>query len=229
MTVKKEKLLKILKKSALGCLAVVVFGLLSVAIVNGIMISYAEGYTLSEQDAAKLENADCILVLGCGVWGDDPSPLLADRLQRAVALYQAGCAPKILMSGDHGQEDYDEVNVMKQYARDAGISESDIFMDHAGFSTYESMYRAKEIFGINKMIIVTQAYHLPRAVYTARSMGIDAYGVASDYRSFGGQFYRDCREVLARVKDAFTSVFKPLPTYLGEAIPISGDGTLTNG
>ena len=146
-----------------------------------------------------------------------------------MEVFELEAAPKILMSGDHGQEDYDEVNVMKQYALDAGISETDIFMDHAGFSTYESMYRAKEVFGIDKMIIVTQDYHLSRAVYIANKLGIEAYGVASDYRSFSGQLGRDSREVLARVKDMFTTVLKPKPTYLGEAIPISGDGTATNG
>ena len=118
---------------------------------------------------------------------------------------------------------------MKQYALNEGIAEADVFMDHAGFSTYESMYRAKEIFGVDKMIIVTQKYHLSRAVFIANKLGIEAYGVASDYQTFGGQFGRDCREVLARVKDSFTVVFKPKPTYLGEFIPISGDGTATNG
>ena len=101
-------------------------------------------------------------------------------------------------------------------------------MDHAGFSTYESMYRAKEIFGVKKVIIVTQGYHLYRAVYIAESMGLEAYGVASDYRSYAGQMSRDIREILARVKDFGTSILKPYPTYLGETIPISGDGDLTN-
>ena len=206
-----------------------VFGALVVAGLNLYMISYSDKYTLSPQDASLLEDVDCIMVLGCGVWDGVPSPLLEDRLKRGVEIFDLGAAPKILMSGDHGQKDYDEVNVMKQYALDAGIEETDIFMDHAGFSTYESMYRAVEIFGVKKMIIVTQKYHLSRAVYIANKLGIEAYGVASDYRSFSGQFSRDFREVLARVKDIGTTIFKPLPTYLGEAIPISGDGTATNG
>lgn len=205
------------------------FGILSVAIINFYMISYADRYTITEEEASDIADIDCIMVLGCGVYQNNPTPLLEDRLKRGVAVFQTGVSPKILMSGDHGQENYDEVNVMKQYALDQGIPEKDIFMDHAGFSTYESMYRAREIFGIDKMIIVTQKYHLPRAVYLARKLGIEAYGVASDYRSFGGQFYRDCREVLARVKDFFVAIIQPDPTYLGEAIPISGNGTVTNG
>lgn len=205
------------------------FGILSVAIINFYMISYADRYTITEEEASDLADIDCIMVLGCGVYQNNPTPLLEDRLKRGVAVFQTGVSPKILMSGDHGQENYDEVNVMKQYALDQGIPEKDIFMDHAGFSTYESMCRAREIFGIDKMIIVTQKYHLPRAVYLARKLGIEAYGIASDYRNFGGQFYRDCREVLARVKDLFVAIIQPDPTYLGEAIPISGNGTVTNG
>ena len=205
------------------------FGILSVAIINFYMISYADRYTITEEEASDIVDIDCIMVLGCGVYQNNPTPLLEDRLKRGVAVFQTGVSPKILMSGDHGQENYDEVNVMKQYALDQGIPEKDIFMDHAGFSTYESMCRAREIFGIDKMIIVTQKYHLPRAVYLARKLGIEAYGIASDYRNFGGQFYQDCREVLARVKDLFVAIIQPDPTYLGEAIPISGNGTVTNG
>ena len=204
-------------------------GIMTVAGLNIYMVLFSKQYTMLSQDTINLSDVDCIMVLGCGVRGDSPTPLLADRLQRGVEVYELGSSPKILMSGDHGQDNYDEVNVMKQYALDAGISETDIFMDHAGFSTYESMYRAKEIFGINKMIIVTQKYHLSRAVYIANKLGIEAYGVASDYQSFSGQLGRDSREVLARVKDIFTVVLKPKPTYLGKSIPISGDGTVTNG
>jgi vancomycin permeability regulator SanA len=133
------------------------------------------------------------------------------------------------MSGDHGQKNYDEVNTMKQYAVDAGIPASDIFMDHAGFSTYESVYRAKEIFGAEKIIIVTQRYHLYRALHIANAFGLEAYGVSADLRSYRGQTYRDIREILARNKDFITAIFKPKPTYLGETIPIFGDGNLTNG
>lgn len=224
-----KRMRKFLKTAIRGFFILFLIGVIALAAINLHMISFSNRYSLSPEDAAQLEDVDCIMVLGCGVYGDTPSPLLADRLQRGVEVYDLGAAPKILMSGDHGRENYDEVNVMKQYALDAGIDETDIFMDHAGFSTYESMYRAVAIFGVKKMIIVTQDYHLSRAVYIANKLGIEAYGVASDYQTFGGQFARDCREVLARAKDLATTIFKPLPTYLGEAIPISGDGTATNG
>ena len=132
------------------------------------------------------------------------------------------------MSGDHGRAEYDEVNVMKTYATDCGVPSQDVFMDHAGFSTYESMYRAKEIFGVKKMVIVTQEYHLYRALYTAEKLGIEVKGVACDRYIYEGQIYREIREILARDKDFLYCIFKPTPTYLGEAIPVSGDGNLTN-
>lgn len=189
----------------------------------------AEDRILTVAEAVQIGDVDCILVLGCGVWDDGrPSHMLEDRLKRGLELYQAGAAPKLLMTGDHGREEYDEVNVMKTIAVDAGVDPSDIFMDHAGFSTYESMYRAKEVFQVEKILIVTQEYHLYRAIYIAESLGMEAYGVASDYRSYSGQIVRDLREVLARVKDFAVCLLKPEPTYLGEAIPIWGDGNITN-
>ena len=154
--------------------------------------------------------------------------MLHDRLRRGVELFQNGAAPKLLMTGDHGREGYDEVDAMKTFAVDAGIASEDVFMDHAGFSTYESMYRAKEIFQAEKIIIVTQEYHLYRAIYIAERLGMQAYGVSCDYRAYSGQTARDVREILARVKDFGTSLFQPKSTYLGEAIPIWGDGNLTN-
>ena len=206
-----------------------VLGVATVAAINGIVIGTASKRILSPEEAAELTDVDCILVLGCLVNdGGVPSDMLHDRLRQSVELYKMGAAPKLLMSGDHGREYYDEVDAMKIYAVGQGIASEHVFMDHAGFSTYESMYRAKEIFGVKKVIIVTQEYHLYRAVYIARSLGLDAYGVTSDYNRYIGQFRRDVREVLARVKDFGTSILKPEPTYLGETIPIWGDGNLTN-
>ena len=184
---------------------------------------------LQPEEAAQIEGVDCILVLGCQVKNNGvPSDMLADRLRRGVELYDAGVAPKLLMSGDHGRTDYNEVGAMKQYAMNTGIPSADIFMDHAGFSTYESMYRAKHIFEADKIIIVTHQDHLHRALHIARSLGIEAYGVAADYRAYSGQTARDVREVLARVKDFGTSILHPKPTFLGNVIPISGNGNLTN-
>lgn len=181
------------------------------------------------EEAAQLEDVDCIVVLGCLVHADGtPSHMLEDRLKRGVELYKLGAAPKLLMSGDHGTQQYNEVYSMKRYAVDEGIAPQDVFMDHAGFSTYETIYRAKEIFGVRKIVIVTQQYHLYRALYVAEALGIEAWGVASDYRTYAGQTMRDVREIFARAKDFFMSIIQPEPTYLGNSIPISGDGTLTD-
>ena len=206
-----------------------ILGLGTVLVINAVVKGSVKDQILSAEEAAQLADVDCILVLGACVRSDGSlSAMLEDRLRRGVELYELGAAPKLLMSGDHGRENYDEVDAMKQYAVDQGIASADVFMDHAGFSTYESMYRAKEIFQAKKIIIVTQEYHLYRALYIAESLGLEAYGVSSDYRAYSGQAARDIREVLARVKDFGTSIFKPEPTYLGEAIPIWGDGDLTN-
>ena len=177
---------------------------------------------------AKKGDIDCIIVLGAGIWGDKPSPMLEDRLLQAISLYNNGVSDKIIMSGDHGKQDYDEVNIMKQYAIDKGIPSEKIFMDHAGFSSYESIYRAKEIFKAKKIIIVTQKYHLYRSLYIANQLGIEAYGVGSDPRQYVGATYREIREILARNKDFVKCIFKPKPTYLGETIPVSGNGDITN-
>lgn len=183
---------------------------------------------LSPEEAANPGNIDCIIVLGCRVNGETPSPMLSDRLLRGIELYDMGAAPKLLMSGDHGRTNYDEVNAMKQFAIDRGVPSEDVFMDHAGFSTYETMYRAKEVFAAKRVLIVTQSYHLYRAVYIAEKLGLEAYGVSSDLQTYVRQDYYDMREILARDKDFVKTIFKPEPTYLGEVIPISGSGDLTN-
>lgn len=228
----KKKTKKIPKGMILFLRTVLVLGVLGVVAVLGINLwvtGTVSHRILTEEQVSSLEDVDCIIVLGCQVRADGtPSHMLEDRLKRGVALYELGGAPKLLMSGDHGTAGYDEVDAMKRYAVDEGVPSENVFMDHAGFSTYETMYRAKEIFGAQKVLIVTQKYHLYRAVYIAKALGMDAYGVAADYRSYSGQFSRDVREVLARVKDFGMTIAKPEPTYLGETIPISGSGELTH-
>ena len=183
---------------------------------------------ISNSDYTNLKDIDCIIILGAGIWGDKPSPMLEDRLLEGINLYNNNVSNKIIMSGDHGREEYDEVNIMKNYAIEKGIPSENIFMDHAGFSTYESIYRAKEIFEAKKVVIVTQKYHLYRALYIANQLGLEAYGVGSDPRQYVGATYRELREILARDKDFIKCIFKPEPTYLGETIPVSGDGDITN-
>ncbi len=217
-----------IKKLIIIFLCLMLVGVAAVFGINARVKSVGRSRLISPEKAASLDSVDCILVLGCKVNGETPSDMLHDRLLCGVSLYQNGAAPKLLMSGDHGTVSYDEVNAMKQFAIDRGVPSEDVFMDHAGFSTYESVYRAKEIFGAKRIIIVTQEYHLYRALYVAKQLGLDAYGVHSDYNAYTKQSYREVREILARNKDFFTSLFKVKPTYLGDAIPVSGNGDVTN-
>ena len=183
---------------------------------------------IKENDYTELSDVDCIIILGAGIWEDKPSPMLEDRLLEGIKLYQNSVSDKIIMSGDHGRREYDEVNIMKNYAIEKGIPSENIFMDHAGFSTYESIYRAKDIFEAKKVVIVTQKYHLYRALYIANQLGVEAYGVGADPRQYVGATYRELREILARDKDFIKCIFKPEPTYLGDTIPVSGNGDITN-
>ncbi len=218
-----------IKKIFIVVLCLILVGMATVFGVDAYVKSTASKNIITLEQAEKLQNVDCIIVLGCQVHPDgNPSIMLNDRIKRGVELYELGVSQKIIMSGDHGQVEYDEVNAMKQTAVDMGVASSDIFMDHAGFSTYETVYRAKEIFGAKRVVIVTQQYHLYRAVYIAKQLGLEAYGVNSDYHQFRGQFFRDVREILARNKDFVKCIYKPEPTYLGETIAINGDGNVTN-
>lgn len=217
------------KRILLIVIAIIILGVCVVTAINFHVISSTSKYIYSTPDASPdLDNVDAILVLGCLVNGYTPSDMLRDRLDVGIDLYNLNAAPKLLMSGDNSRVEYNEVWAMRKYAIEKNVSEKDVFMDHAGFSTYESMYRAKEIFGVDRMVVVTQGYHLYRSVYIARSLGIDAYGVPSDLHTYSGQMARDVREVVARCKDFLYCIFKPEPTYLGEKIDISQDYSATN-
>lgn len=220
---------KLIKRLSLFLVAIVIFGGCVALCLNAHVKNRVADRIVSHENAVTIGDVDCILVLGCQVKDDGiPSHMLEDRIKRGIALYEDSAAPKLLMSGDHGRTDYNEVGTMKAIAVEAGIPSEDVFMDHAGFSTYESLWRAKEIFGVEKVIIVSQEYHLYRALYIAEQMGIDAYGVDTNYRSYYGQTQRDIREIAARCKDVFTTAFNIAPTFGGEAIPISGSGDATN-
>ena len=222
-----------LLKALLLCAFCGVLFVLSIFIVSGAIVDreaksiypYAEG----SNPVAEEAKYDCILVLGCGVRADgSPTDRLYDRVTVGVQLYLAGAAPKLLMSGDHGREDYDEVTAMRDLAISMGVPREDIFLDHAGFSTYESMYRAKAIFNCGRIIVVSQEYHLYRAIYNAKAFGIHAVGVPADLRPYAKQTYYELREKAARFKDFFFSTLKPAPTYLGDPIDLSGDGSVTH-
>ena len=220
--------MKKIAKYGVICLIIVIALMLIILGINLYVKSSTKNQIIENNDYSNLKDIDCIVVLGAGIWGDKPSPMLEDRLLQAIDLYQNNVSSKIIMSGDHGKQDYDEVNTMKNFAIDKGVPSESIFMDHAGFSSYESIYRAKEIFGAKKIVIVTQKYHLYRALYIANQLGIEAYGVGADPRQYVGATYRELREILARNKDFIKCIFKPESTYLGDTIPVSGNGDITN-
>lgn len=217
-----------MKKIIKYVVIVLIIMILIVLAINFYVKLSTKKQIIENNDYSNLEDIDCIIILGAGIWGDKPSPMLEDRLLEGISLYKNNVSTKIIMSGDHGREEYDEVNIMKRFAIEKGVPSENIFMDHAGFSSYESIYRAKEIFGANKIVIVTQKYHLYRALYIANQLGIEAYGVGADPRQYVGATYRELREILARNKDFVKCIFKPEPTYLGDTIPVSGNGDITN-
>ncbi|HPF83566.1 MAG TPA: ElyC/SanA/YdcF family protein [Bacilli bacterium] len=224
----KQFLIKKLKFILLLLLGIIIFLGLMTLIINIYVINYSKKYILDEEEIGRYK-FDCITVLGASVKADGtPSHMLQDRLDKSIVLYNNNISDKILMSGDHAYYDYDEVNAMKNYNIKNGIPSSDIFLDHAGISTYDSMYRLKNIYEVKKTVIVTQDYHLYRSIFIARKLGIEAYGVTANPREYSNQIYRDAREILARVKDFFQIVFKAKSKYAGDTIPVIGDGDVTN-
>ncbi|MBR6633982.1 MAG: YdcF family protein [Clostridia bacterium] len=198
--------------------------------VNAYLKASVENQILTAEGAMELTDVDCILVLGCLVRPDGtPSGMLEDRLTTGVELWETGVSDTLLMSGDHGTKEYDEVNSMRNFAVERGVPVERVFMDHAGFCTYDSIYRLKEVFKAKKVVIVTQEYHLYRALYIANALGIEAWGVPADLHRYYGQIRRDLREIVARNKDFLYCIFKPLPKYLGDTIDLNGDGRVTEG
>ena len=186
----------------------------------------AEGIVATESLSPDADY-DCILVLGAGVRDDGtPSDMLYDRVSVSTEVYTALGDTPILMSGDH-TGDYNEVGVMKSLATELGVPSEDIFLDHEGYSTYESLYRAKAVFGAKKIIIITQEYHLHRALYIARELGMEAMGVSADLRPYRLQGRYNAREHLARFKDFFTAAKGDYDGHLDPPVDLNGDGNLT--
>ena len=232
MTRTRKKILKVIKVLFISGLAVLVlFAALSgycMLSVKDKLYSYDPFCSSDICSGLKDDPADAVIVLGCMVYDDStPSPMLDRRIQMGVKAYKLGIARKILLSGDHGTKGYDEVNVMRKVALENGVPSEDIFMDHAGFSTYETMYRAVHVFGIKKAVVVTQNYHLYRSVYNAENLGMDACGIDSGNEGFIINPKSYPREFLAQAKDVVKCIFKPESTYVGEPIDIKGNGEVT--
>lgn len=164
-------------------------------------------------DSELLTDIDYIVVLGAGIRRGKPSPMLEDRLKTGISLYNNDISNKILITGDHMNDDYDEVTVMKNYLLEHGIPEEDIITDNYGISTYDSIYRVKNVYKSNKVVIVSQRYHLYRALFLSDNLDLKSYGVEADLRYYYGQWYREIREILARNKDFIKGIIKPKAVY----------------
>ncbi len=224
------KIIKSFKRLIKIIIAAIIMVILLVAAINIYMVSSVKDYIYTQPDAVPEKYT--AIVPGAAVVGNKSvSFVLRDRIEGAMDLINSGKCKKFLVSGDHGTKEYDEVNASRKYVLTMhNVKESIIFMDHAGFSTYETMYRARDVFLVKDCCIVTQKFHVYRAVYIARKLGLDAVGyVAPEINKFGKRLHLSwaARESLARVKAFFDVMFNVKPTYLGDEIPITGDGHAT--
>jgi SanA protein len=209
-------------------IALALAGALALAVVG---VASANLTVLDGGSGGRVVGAfDCALVLGAGVRDDGtPSDVLRDRLDEALALYRAGRVTKIIVSGDHQAPGYDEPNAMRVYLEANGVAAPAIFLDHAGLDTYSSMWRARHVFGATRIVVVTQRFHLARAVWCARSLGMEAEGSAADRHVYRGIAWLQLREVVSRTK-AFVDVsIGREPRHAGPAVDLGGDGRVTAG
>ena len=214
---------RILRWGAIAVIAVIAF----IFIINIVVVKTTESSIISPEEtrewASTQGGATCIVVLGASVSEYGPSPMLADRLDSGLGLFALDLSDIMLLSGDNGTIEYNEVQAMKNYAikngERLGLTEENIYLDYAGFSTHDSMYRAKNIFQAEKIVIVTQRYHLYRALYIADRLGLDAVGVAAKDTKHG-QTVRDIREIFARVKDFFLLGTGYVPKIMGDPVPL---------
>ena len=197
-----ERTRKVLKLLSIAVVIGLIFVLIGACI--NLYVIHTGGKRIYSVKAMRGSHADCILVLGAGLKPDgSPSDMLRDRLYFACDLWKEGVSDTVLVSGDRASEAYDEVTAMKNYLLAHGVPEEAILEDPMGYSTSESLKRAKDIFGYENVVVVTQRYHLYRALYIAQKIGLDAKGVNSDPYTYRGQVLRDIREFAARIKDFF--------------------------
>lgn len=214
--------MKFIKKALIFLGLIASVGLIAVFLINYNVKLKSSQYIFYE--VKKTPETEVALVLGAKVYANGGlSGMLQDRTDTAIELYESGKADKILVSGDHGTAEYDEVNAVKKYLLEKGIRSEDIFLDHAGFDTYDSLYRVKEIFQAKSVTIVSQNFHLPRAVYIGRSLGLEAYGISADKHTYGNIEASRVRELLADVKAFWDVNLFVKPKFLGSPIPLSGD------
>ena len=200
-------------------------GILFAAGINLYIINYAKPFIYT--NITSLPESYTVIIPGAKVYANNISDVVRDRIEAGVDCVNHSKAQRILISGDHGRTDYDEVNQMRLYMqRIYNVQPDIIFMDHAGFSTYETMYRARDIFCVDDAVVVTQKFHLARSVYIGRKLGLNIVGYeAPELVVYSKQTHANwkAREALARIKAFFMVLLNSKPTYLGQQIPITGN------
>ncbi|RMB59471.1 hypothetical protein EAX61_07755 [Dokdonia sinensis] len=213
-----------LKKLKILLFSLLAIGGITVIFVYGLS-SHIEKST-SEKIFAKAEDLPSsytVIVLGASVKANgNLSTILKDRVESALFLYNEGKVKRFLLSGDNGSKDYNEPKAMKAYLLERGVPEDHIFLDYAGFDTYDSLYRASAVFQVKDAIVVTQNFHLPRAIYIANDLGLNYVGYVGDKHIYSHEASNKKRELLANVKAYLELTFNKEPTYLGAKIPIDG-------
>ena len=197
------------KKILICVLILAIIGTLGTLLINIYMIDSTKKQIVELDDLKKIKDIDVVLILGCKAYSDRPSLMLEKRLEKGIEVYQ-NINTKLLLSGDHSNNNYDEVNIMRNYVLNFNIDANDLFLDYAGFTTYDSIYRAKYIFNAKKIIIVTQKYHMYRALYLSNKLDLEAYGiVADDVPQKLVMIKNKVREVFSRDKNFFKGLIKP--------------------
>lgn len=218
------------KLVAMGALAA-----FALVVTANVVVLASDGAPPSTANAANADSpplADCALVLGAAVRDDGtPSDMLRDRLDEALAVWRAGRVKRILVSGDHRTARYDEPGVMRRYLEAHGVPPSVIFMDHAGLDTYSSAWRARRVFGAASVVVVTQRFHLSRAVWVSRALGMQAEGSPADRRLYRSIVWLQVREIASRTKAVLDVAVGRQPRFGPDRVPIdlAGDGRVTSG
>ena len=212
-------------------LAVCALAVLIVGVANVVTVATTRDRVVTVEGAATVlagDAADAVVVLGASVYADGtPSDILADRLEVACDLYKSGAARAIIVSGDNRTSHYNESDAMKAYCGELGVPGEDVYVDHAGNTTYESMWRARHVFGADRIIVATQAYHLYRAMFAADCLGMQAWGVPCDKGAYDNPRAYSVREVLARTKDIYAALLRLPVDTAGEAVSLNDSGDLT--
>ncbi|WP_434975673.1 SanA/YdcF family protein [Streptomyces bluensis] len=191
----------------------VVMVLCALALLPATWIFVGAGDRLRTIDSVP--RTDVAVVFGAGLWDGEPSPYLAHRLDAAAELYRQGRIEVVLVSGDNSREDYDEPDAMRAYLRERGVPDARIVSDYAGFDTWDSCVRARKIFGVDRAVLISQGFHIRRAVALCEEAGVRSYGVGVADRRNVTWYYGGVREIFAAGKAAVDVVFEPDPRFLG--------------